>query len=207
MPCASSAPPRAPLGRARLGVERAGSRRLATAAGDRPNAVANPRGIALLGVLVSLVLVAGCGSSSKSGPTKKEFVASADAICTAAAKVTAPLIAKLEASGAALATGSAKAARELAPVLAKLHEEGASSLARLRALKRPAGEKAAIERFLSPLTDVVSAAGQAASSVAAGQGSAAIGLLAQVESDAQQATSAASSYGVAPCGSVVSAIG
>ena len=92
-------------------------------------------------------------------------------------------------------------------MLAQLHDTAAGSLAQLRALSRPKGENTKIEGFLSPLTDVVEAAGQAASSLDAGQASAALGLLAQVQSDAQQATSAAQAYGVAPCGSVLSALG
>jgi hypothetical protein len=158
-------------------------------------------------LLVALAVLAGCGSSSSSAPTKAEYVAKADAICKAAGEKTAPLVTKLESSAGAIASGSATVAREVAPVLVKLHEVGASSLSQLRALKEPTGEKAAIEKYLSPLTNVVAAAGQAASSLGAGQPSAAFGLLAQVESDAQQATSAAGAYGVAPCGSVVAAIG
>ncbi len=158
-------------------------------------------------LLVGLLL-AGCGSSSKpSGPTKAQYVTKADAICKAAGEKTAPLISKLEAGGAALASGSPAAARELATVVGGLHEYGASALTQLRALKQPKGEKTAVESFLSPLSNVVSAAGQAASSLSSGQGSAALGLLADVQSEAQKATKAADAYGVAPCGSVVAAIG
>ena len=155
-----------------------------------------------------MLLLVGCGSSSSSsGPTKAQYVAKADAICSAAGAKTAPLISKLVAGGASLASGSASGARELAPVLAKLHDEAAASLAQLRALKQPKGEAAKIESYLSPLTNVVAAAGQAAASLRAGQAAPALGLLGQVQSDAQQATSAAQAYGVAPCGSVLSALG
>lgn len=167
-------------------------------------------GVAALALTLALALV-GCGGggshNSSSAPTKAQYTAKADAICKSAAAITAPLIAKLESSGPALATGSASVARELAPIVSKLHEVGSSSLAKLRALKPPAGQAGAVEEFLSPLTNVVGAAGQAASSLSSGQGAAALGLLAQVETDAQQATSAARAYGVAPCGSVVAAIG
>jgi hypothetical protein len=154
--------------------------------------------------------LAGCGSSgssASSGPTKAQYVAKADAICKAAGEKTAPLISKLVAGGAGLASGSASAAHELAPVVGKVHEYAAASLTQLRALERPKGEASAIEKFLSPLSNVVGAAGQAASSLSSGQGSAALGLLAQVQTEAQQATKAASAYGVAPCASVVAALG
>ena len=167
------------------------------------------RGAALCGAAV--LVLAGCGSSNSSsssnGPTKAQFVSKADAICKAAGEKTAPLVSKLLAGGAGLASGSATAARELAPIVAKLHEYAAASLAQLQALKRPKGEASAIQTFLSPLSNVVGAAGQAASSLGSGQGSAALGLLAQVQTEAQQATKAASAYGVAPCGSVLAAIG
>lgn len=172
--------------------------------------MANVRRLALCGAAALSLLASACGSSSssKSGaPTKAQYVAKADAICKAAGEKTAPLIAKLESSGASLASGSAKAARELAPVVEQLHTDAAASLSQLRGLQRPDGQHAATESFLSPLTDVVGAAAQAGSSLSAGQGAAALGLLAQVQTDAQQASSAARAYGVGPCGSVVAAIG
>jgi hypothetical protein len=174
--------------------------------------VASVRGLlpaALATPLVLGLLLAGCGSSSgtPSGPTKAQYVAKADAICKAAGEKTAPLISKLEAGGAALLSASPAAARQLSTVVGGLHEDGSSALAQLRALKQPTGEKTAIESFLSPLSNVVSATGQAASSLGSGQGSAALGLLAEVQAEAQKATKAADAYGVQPCGSVVSAVG
>lgn len=171
--------------------------------------MANLRGLAVC-LLLAGALLASCGGSSKSSssaPTKAQYVAKADAICEAVGRKTAPLLSKLEASGPALLAGSATAAHEAAPLLRELHSEASASLSQLRALRAPKGDGAAIERFLSPLTNVVAAAGQAASSVSAGNASSALGLLAQVETDAQRANSAARAYGVAPCGSVVSAIG
>lgn len=159
------------------------------------------------GAIVLVLVVTGCGSSSNSGPTKAQYVAKVDAICKSAGSKTAPLVSKVVAGGASLASGSARAAHELAPVLQQLHATGAASIAQLRALKQPIGESSKIEGFLSPLTNVVAAVGQAASSLSAGQPSGALGLLAQVESDAQQTMSAAQAYGVAACGSVLSALG
>ncbi len=169
----------------------------------------SPRGLLVCGVFALALALAACGSSKPkaSGPTKAEYITKANAICKAAGEKTAPLISKLEAGGAALASGSPAAARELASVVAKVHEYGVASLSQLRSLKQPKGEAAAIERFLSPLSNVVAAAGQAASSLGSGQASAALGLLAHVETEAQAATKAADSYGVTPCGSVVAVVG
>jgi hypothetical protein len=148
-----------------------------------------------------------CGSGSSSGPTKKQYVAKADAICNAAAAKTAPLISRVAAAGPALASGSPKTAREIAPALKQVYEEGAASLAELQALKQPDGDKKAIEGFVSPLTNVVAADSQAYSSLSAGQAAAALGLLAKVQADAQRVTSAAQAFGVAPCGRVGELIG
>lgn len=152
-------------------------------------------------------VLAGCGSSSNSGVTKAQYVAKADAICKAAAAQTGPIVGRIIAAGPALASANAKTAKEIAPLVGRLHEQAASSLAQLRALKEPNADHSGIERFLSPLTNVVGAVGQAASTLRAGQGSAALGLLAQVQPEAQQAASAAQAYGVGPCGSVLSALG
>ena len=155
-------------------------------------------------MLLLALAVAACGGSTKSGPTKAEYVAKLDAICKTAAEKTAPLLKQLEADAPAILSGNASRGREVAPVVQHLHEYGVSILSQLRALKQPKGEKAAIERFLSPLTNVVSAAGAAATSLSSGQVTGTLGLLEQVETQAGQAGSAATAYGAGPCGSVVS---
>lgn len=157
--------------------------------------------------LAVAVLVAGCGSSKPSGPTKAEYVAKADAICNAAKARTEPLVKELTTAGARLATGGPSFAREVAPVVQHLREEAEASLKKLRALKRPKGESAAIERLLTPLGSVVAAAGQAEADLKAGQGAQALALLAQVQPDAEAASKAAKAYGVAPCGEVLAVLG
>ncbi|MFI4985493.1 MAG: hypothetical protein ACHP93_04140 [Solirubrobacterales bacterium] len=157
------------------------------------------------GAVGGLLVLAGCGGSS--GPSKAQYVAKADAICTTAHTQTAPLIQQVTAAGASLASGGAPSARRLATVVRRLHDVAASGLARLRALRQPSGDHAAIERFLAPLASVVDAIGQAATALGSGQAPQALGLLQQVQPVAQQVTSAAQTYGLQQCGSVLSALG
>lgn len=155
-----------------------------------------------------LLALAGCGGSS--GPSKAQYVAKADAICTTAHTQTAPLIQQVAAAGASLASGGAGAAsgaRRLASVVQRLHDVAAAGLAQLRALRQPSGDHAAIERFLTPLASVVDAIGQAATALGSGQAPQALALLQQVAPVAQQVASAAQAYGLTQCGSVVSALG
>src|SRR5208283_948947 len=126
--------------------------------------------------LACALLLAACGGSSSSGPTKAEYIAKVDAICKTTSEKTAPLIKQLEGAATGIVAGNPARAREAAPVVERLEQYGSSALAQVRALPQPHGEKAAIERFLSPLTNVVSAAGQAASSLHSGQAGGALGL-------------------------------
>lgn len=151
-----------------------------------------------------LLALAGCGSS---GPSKSHYTSEADAICKSAQAQTAPLIKQIAAEGASLVSGGAASARRLATAVERLRTIAASDLAQLQALKQPSGDHAAIERFLTPLASVVGTIGQAASTLSAGQGPQALGLLEQVQPVAQQVTSAAQAYGVQPCGSILAALG
>jgi hypothetical protein len=164
----------------------------------------------LLSVCATAALVpalVACGSSSSSGPSKAQYVAKADAICNAASNKTAALISRIASAAPALASGSPKAAREIAPTLKQVQEEGAASLAELRALKQPKGDKKAIEGFLSPLTNIVTAIGQAAGSFSAGQPSTALSQLANVQGDVERGIGAARAYGVGRCAGVGELIG
>jgi len=155
-----------------------------------------------------VALLAGCGSSKKnSGPTKAQYVASVDAVCSAAKSHTAPLIQQLTSAGTRIATGGPAFARQVAPVVQKLRMEAEASLAKIKMLKRPAGESAAIERLLSPLSSIIAVAGRAEAELKAGQGAQALGLLAQVQPDAEAAAKAAKEYGVAPCGEILNVFG
>jgi len=175
--------------------------RTPTAAGDKPLLVPRVRGPVLCCAFACALLLAACGGSS--APSKAEYVAKVNAICKATAEKTAPLVKQLEGSATAILAGDSAKAREAAPVVEQLEKYGQESLAKVRAVQTPTGEKAAVERFLSPLTNVVSAANQAASSLHAGETTGAVSLLEQVQGDALQAVSAANAYGVSACGSVV----
>lgn len=153
--------------------------------------------------LAVVLALAGCGSSA---PTKSQYIAKAGAICTTASTQTAPLIKQVTAAAVALGTGGASAAARLASVMSQLHAVGASNLEKLQKLEQPSGEHAAIERFLTPFSSVVSAIGQAAAAVEKGQGQQALGLLEQVRPASEQATSGARAYGLTQCETVLSAL-
>jgi hypothetical protein len=152
-----------------------------------------------------LLAVASCGGGG--GPGKAQYIAKADAICQGAQTRTAPLIEQITAAGASLVSGGASSARRLATVVQRLQAVAARSLAQLRALRQPSGDRTAIERFLTPLASVVDAIGQAATALRSGQAPQALTLLLQVPPVAQEVTSAAQAYGLRQCGSVVSALG
>jgi hypothetical protein len=152
-----------------------------------------------------LLALAGCGGGG--GLSKSQYIAKADPICQAAQTQTAPLIEQLTVAGASLVSGGTGSARRLATVVQRLHAVAAGSLAQLRALRQPSGDHAAIERFLTPLASLVDAIGQAAIALGSGQAPQALALLQRVQPIAQQVTSAAETYGLRQCGSVVSPLG
>jgi hypothetical protein len=152
-----------------------------------------------------LLALAGCGGGG--GLSKSQYIAKADPICRAAQTQTAPLIQQVTAAGAALATGGTDSAHRLATAVQRLHDVAAGGLAQLRALRQPSSDHAAIERFLTPLASLVDAIGQAATALGSGQAPQALALLQRVQPIAQQVTSAAETYGLRQCGSVVSPLG
>ena len=160
---------------------------------------------ALVAIAVGVVLGVTL-SGGTSGPTKAQYVVKADAICKTAKTRTTPLIREIAASVASLEGGSGNV-QALATLVDRLHTEAAADLARLRALAQPSGDHAAIERFLQPLTSVVDAMGKAVSALRGGQPLQAVGLLQQMQSTAQQFTSAAQGYGVTQCSQLLSALG
>jgi hypothetical protein len=150
-------------------------------------------------VLATLAALAGCGSSS--GPTKAQYIARADPICASARAQAQPIIAQLAGAAGSL---NASSARALAPAVSRLHAIGVSYLSRLRALRQPSGDHAAIDGFLRPSAQVVDAVGTAATALAGGDSVRALAQLQQIQPPALDANSAAERYGLRQCGSVLS---
>lgn len=148
------------------------------------------------------LLVAGCGGGG-GGASRAAYIARADRICAAARTQGGPLVAQLTA--AATGSLSSGSAAELAGVVGQLHAIEAHALAQLRALAQPSGDHDAIERFLGPSSQVVDAMSQAQAALSRGDLTGALGLLQQTQATAQQAKSAADSYGFKQCGLVLSA--
>jgi len=151
----------------------------------------------------SLVLLAGCGSSS---PVKAQYVAKADTICRGAAEQTLPVVRQVTAAAGSLSSGNQTAARQLASALQSLHTTAGSSLAKLQALAQPASGRATIERFLSAYDSLYGAVGQAATAAARGQSQQALAELAKALSASQQMGSAARAYGMGRCASLIPAL-
>lgn len=174
--------------------------------------MAAPRRLAasLAIVAVALLALAACGggggasttttTSGPKAPTKAVYVREVDAICLTVKAQTGALIKRLLPLAESLEiSGAAAAARQLASLVGTLHTDTAGDLAKLRALTEPAGAHAAIERFVSPLTTIVNAVGQAETTLRSKTPTNAIGLLAQLSSTAQQVKSAARAYGLVTC--------
>ena len=167
--------------------------------------VRTPPMAALVALALAMALAA-CGgggsssSSTSSGPSHAQFVASANAICATARTQTAPLIAKIKASGVSLLTGGAAA---LATPVTRLHAAAAAYLAKLRALAQPAADQAKIGRLLRPLVQVIALIGAAARDLAKGQGPNAAALIQQAQPLAAQVGSAARSLGASQCALVL----
>ncbi len=149
------------------------------------------RGLQTTVSVLAAVLLCGCGSSY----TKADFVARANAICTTAIRqaraVTPPALAgsrvqQLHALGAYAGT--------VLPI-------AASEAAQLRALKRPSQtprQLAALERYLTSLTQAVSAYRTLAAAARAGD---LVGVdAASAELRASQVALLATRYGLRSCG-------
>jgi hypothetical protein len=149
--------------------------------------------------------LAGCGGSS--GVSKSQYIAKADTICKATQAKTAPLINQIAAAGVSLLSGSATRARQVAAVVQKLRTVAAGALAQLRALAQPSGDHAAIEKFLTPLSNVVDTIGTAGTALSNGQAVQALGALQGLQTVAGQLASAAKAYGLHTCQSVVALSG
>ena len=154
--------------------------------------------------IVGVLGLSGCGGGG--GPGKSAYVDKANAICQTARTETGPLITQVTSLAGSLASGGASTAQRLVGTLSRLHTVAAGYLAQLQRLKQPSGDHTAIERFLTPLGQVVNAIGKAALAVGSGQLPAALGLLEQAAPVAQDATAAAHAYGMRQCETVVAAL-
>jgi hypothetical protein len=160
-------------------------------------------------VAAAALIAAGCGggSSTPSGPTKASYIASADALCKKTHAQTSSLIAEIKSKAPALVAGGTSSAKQVAGVVARLGVVAGANLARIRALPTPSGDRAAIARFLNPLTAVVKSIGKAASALRSGQAYVALSLIAEVEPTAQKVATAARSFGFKQCTQVLSPLG
>jgi hypothetical protein len=165
----------------------------------------------VLGGAVALAACGGSGntnsSSSSSGTTKAQYVAATARICKSTQKRLTPLVGTLAGAAAAILTGGSGAAVKAVPSVEQLHSIAASGLSRLRALPQPAGDRAAIAKFLTPLSSIVDSIATVASGLKHGQGAQA---LAQLQSDrtlAAQVTRAAKKYGLRQCETIFSSLG
>jgi hypothetical protein len=157
--------------------------------------------------LAATGVIALCGCGSGGGSAKSAYVARANAICQTARSQTSPLIHDVTSLAGSVGLGGSSATKRLADSLSRLHMVAAGYLAELQRLGPPSGDRGAIERFLTPLAQVVDAIGKAAAAVGSGQVPAALGLLEQAGPVAQDATAAAHAYGMRQCETVLAALG
>jgi hypothetical protein len=167
----------------------------------------------VVAVLGGALALAACGGGSAnsattaSGPTKAQYVASTTGICKSAQAQLTPLIGKLTAAVPQILTGGESAAAKIVPAVQKLYAVASSGLGKLRALPKPAGDDAAIAKFLTPLAAIVDSIGTVASGLKKGQGAQALAQLQADETLARQVTSAAKRYGLRQCQTIFSALG
>ncbi len=153
-------------------------------------------------VLVCTLALAGCGAST---PSKSEYMAKANAVCASANKQVPVLIRQITSDAVALAGGNLKAVARLAGAVQDLHAMAAADLEQLQKIEQPSGESAAIDRFLTPFAGVVSAIGEAATTLTQDP-QRSVALLEQVRPTAEHAIAGARSYGLSKCETVFSAL-
>jgi hypothetical protein len=165
-------------------------------------------------VLGGAIALAACGgggatktSTTHSGPTKAQYVAATAAICKSTKTRLTPLITKLAGDAAQILTGGSAAVAQAVPAVEHLYSIAASGLSRLRALPQPAGDHAAIAKFLMPLSAIVDSIGTVSSGLKKGQGAQALAQLQSDQTLATQVTSAAKKYGLRQCETIFSALG
>jgi len=146
----------------------------------------------LEGIVVAIslaALLAGCGSKY----TKSDFAARADGICINAVRE----IRSLNLPSATAGQGLHSLSQYLAKVLPIVQSEASQ----IRALKRPSGDQAALDRYLSAQAEVVAEYRQLAA--AAKRGDAQGVASAEAKLQASPIATLASQYGLHDCGTPV----
>lgn len=161
----------------------------------------------MLVLLLTAAAIAGCGGGSAAkGPTHAQYVARADAICRAARAQTNELIVKIKGLAPTLLLGGTAAAPTASGLVAQLHRAAARDLARLRALAQPSADRAAIAKFLDPLSTIVRDMGTAQRDLEAGHAVDAAALFSNAIPTAEAVRSAATAYGFKACPGLLAAL-
>lgn len=178
----------------------------AGAARTRSGAPPKPARAALaattLAPLACAVVLCGCGSSTVS---RSEYSAKANAVCATADRQTAVLVRHITSDAVALSGGGVKAVARLAGAVQDLHDETATDLAQLQKMQQPSGDRAAIERFLTPFATVVTTIGRAAAMLTRAPQQA-VAALEQLRPTAEKAIAGARAYGLERCEGVFTAL-
>jgi hypothetical protein len=145
---------------------------------------------AIVAVVSLAALLTGCGSKY----TKSDFVARADGICTNAVREIRSLNSPTAAGGQQL--------RALSQYLAKVVPIVESEATQIRALKRPSGDDAALDRYLSAQAEVVAEYRRLAAAAKRGDEQGAAGAEAKLQ--ASPVATLAAQYGLHACGTPAS---
>lgn len=154
-------------------------------------AVSGPRNTRVCGLLTVAVLVSACGGSSH--PTKADFVARANAICTKTLNQTRAITAP---------TSTSQSGGALGAYLGKLVPLLQSEADQIRSLKRPTGdtaqERRILSQYLTSLGQVVAAYHRLEEAAKRGDADAVASVEATLR--ANPAADLAASYGLRSCG-------
>jgi hypothetical protein len=155
-------------------------------------------------LLAALPLIAGCGGGGKSqpsGPTRAQYIAQTDAICSATKAKAAPQLRALSSAGSSL--NPLKLAK-LGPLAEQVRTTADAYLHQLQAVPQPAADAAAINDFLNPTRATVQAIDKAAGQLSSGNVLGAVGGLNEIQALANTANAAAATYGLHDCAKVLS---
>lgn len=163
-------------------------------------AVRPPRHLPALAAVLVTTVIAGCGGSSSSGPSRAAYVARADRLCRDTRAQAAPLLRQLVAGATTL---DAAGARRLAPLGARVHALARTYVTQLEALPRPQADRATLDRFVTGSRATVDGLGAAAAALSAGNLVQALAQLQAVQDTATEANAAAAAYGLEDCATVL----
>ena len=153
------------------------------------------RASVLLVAILVLSASAGCGATSSGpAPTKAQFIARADEICTVERKKFAGVELHSGIRSVALLRNFPRLIRKAAAI----HEQGNTEL---EALKRPAGESAAVARWLTARTVATTVESDLVEAPSGEHGVAARELKLELSKVRQASRELAHNYGLKVCGS------